>query len=776
MLLAQKSGGFGEEWAPALEIVRKLLERENVSKIEWQDLFAISNRITSWVPNGSSLLLRALEEVLRNHVDNAAKRIHQNQSDSELLKAYVYEWSNYSVLIIHLPTPFAFIERGVNRTPNGVSRTEGRHADTLFTVRNVMYTLWNETVFEGIHQRLLAAANHLIAEERNGNAITKSELVVGVREGFVNAGHGDTSSLLLYKKFFETQYINSLQQFYKERACQVLKDGGILQYMAYAYKKVQEEEERAKKYLDPSSHSRLGEATVKILVVDYLEALLAEGSALIQQNDVERLRMLYGLVTKPENGVKPLLNTLAEHIKSEGLKTMKENAQTIVNDSEKYVEQLLAMYERFSKLVHEAFCDDSRFLTVRDKSFQDVINNTDVFKLELIGAKHRPNRSSPESKCPELLANYCDLLLRKSALSKKLTSEEIDERLNKVLLLLKYVGSKDVFMRYHKNHLSRRLISELTADQEKEENLVKMFRDNGMPTDYVNRLYRMLQDIEVNKDLSAAFKKSIGANNNIRGTAENVNLKILNAGAWGRGREKAHITLPREIDDIIPEIEDFYKKQHVGRKLNWAHSWSTGLIGFQNEAGKFDLEVSAHQMAVLFIWNDRPKEKLSYEAIRLATELSDPDLRRTLASLLLNPKIKMQVLATDCQQPNPKNFTDSTLFWINQKFAVIKNDKPQLRGRINLVSRLIIATENAAEEEHEDILRLREYRTQEAVIKCMKIHRTINQIDLYNNVMDVLKNMFVPSKKMVKEQVEWLIEQQFIERDPADINKFNYLS
>lgn len=44
------------------------------------------------------------------------------------------------------------------------------------------------------------------------------------------------------------------------------------------------------------------------------------------------------------------------------------------------------------------------------------------------------------------------------------------------LLVLKYVSNKDVFMRYHKTHLSRRLILELVADQEKEENIVNKFR------------------------------------------------------------------------------------------------------------------------------------------------------------------------------------------------------------------------------------------------------------------------------------------------------------
>lgn len=35
-----------------------------------------------------------------------------------------------------------------------------------------------------------------------------------------------------------------------------------------------------------------------------------------------------------------------------------------------------------------------------------------------------------------------------------------------------------------------------------------------MPADYVNKLFRMLQDIEVNKDLNNTFKKMICSNNN----------------------------------------------------------------------------------------------------------------------------------------------------------------------------------------------------------------------------------------------------------------------
>jgi cullin-5 len=45
-------------------------------------------------------------------------------------------------------------------------------------------------------------------------------------------------------------------------------------------------------------------------------------------------------------------------------------------------------------------------------------------------------KSQPESKCPELLANYCDMLLRKTPLSKKLTSDEIESKLRNVVSCL----------------------------------------------------------------------------------------------------------------------------------------------------------------------------------------------------------------------------------------------------------------------------------------------------------------------------------------------------
>ena len=54
-------------------------------------------------------------------------------------------------------------------------------------------------------------------------------------------------------------------------------------------------------------------------------------------------------------------------------------------------------------------------------------------------------KTQPESKCPELLANYCDMLLRKTPLSKKLTSEEIEAKLKEVVCVPLLIFSQPLY-------------------------------------------------------------------------------------------------------------------------------------------------------------------------------------------------------------------------------------------------------------------------------------------------------------------------------------------
>ena len=57
----------------------------------------------------------------------------------------------------------------------------------------------------------------------------------------------------------------------------------------------------------------------------------------------------------------------------------------------------------------------------------------------------------------------------------------------------------------------------------------------------------------------------------------------------------------------------------------------------------------------------------------------------------------------------------------------------------------------------------------------MKMRKRITNAALQTELVEILKNMFIPQKKMIKEQIEWLIEHKYLKRDDNDINTFIYL-
>lgn len=566
------------------------------------------------------------------------------------------------------------------------------HRPLSTAINQLMHDSWNADIFSCINNRLLNSAMKLLLAERNGESFD-SQLVIGVRESYVSLC-SPSNDKQIYKENFEIAYLTATESFYSTKSAEFLALNGVQQYMVWADQKLKEEEQRATKYLESSSFQALSETCVKVLVTSFKETILAECPSMIKNNETAKLNLMFQLIDRVHEGILPMLADLESFIKSQGLADMMACAEVITQDSEKYIEQLLDLFRRFSLLVKEAFNDDPRFLTARDKAFKQVVNDTSVFKLELAtkpkaamangpaAAANSVNKIQPESRCPELLANYCDMLLRKTPLSRKLTSDEIEVKLKEVLLVLKYVQNKDVFMRYHKAHLTRRLILDTSADNEKEENMVEWLRELGMPADYVNKLSRMFQDIKVSEDLNNLFKlekaKSLQAEDAEMGDQsqsgslpESINIKILNGGAWARGAERVPVSLPLDLEEIIPEIEEFYRKKHSGRKLQWHHHMSNGTIAFSNRVGTFDLDVTTFQMVVLFCWNERPYDKISFEDIKLATELPDIELRRTLWSLVAFPKLKRQIILCCSEMKSPKDFDNSSLFYINQEFTIM---------------------------------------------------------------------------------------------------------
>ena len=81
---------------------------------------------------------------------------------------------------------------------------------------------------------------------------------------------------------------------------------------------------------------------------------------------------------------------------------------------------ILEVHRKYNTLVLAAFRNDSGFVAALDKACGKYINNNNVTM-----------KAKSNSKSPELLAKYCDILLKKS--SKNPEEEELEDTLNQVV-------------------------------------------------------------------------------------------------------------------------------------------------------------------------------------------------------------------------------------------------------------------------------------------------------------------------------------------------------
>lgn len=347
MLKGKDTVSFEDHWPSLRPTVLKLLKQESVSKAEWQDLFYGVHLICLWVDKGGSKIYESLQEDISAYIKQAQINILAQREEQALINAYIIEWRKFFTQSNYLPSPFRQLElskqqisssnnsQGPSNSSNATVTSSGvaasssaanssnstggssssaknaSHGEIL--VRELMLNLWNEGIFKDITYRLQESAMKLVQAERIGDAFD-SQLVIGVRDSYVNLCSNQEDRLMIYRENFEAAYIKTTADFYRLKAHEQLQAHGVQAFMRYADTKLREEEARAQRYLEPSSFDGLKAACVSVLVNDPLPTLLAECTPLIRLGDTERLQLMFRLLDRVNDGVEPMLNDLGKFL------------------------------------------------------------------------------------------------------------------------------------------------------------------------------------------------------------------------------------------------------------------------------------------------------------------------------------------------------------------------------------------------------------------------------------------------------------------------------
>ncbi|XP_027864536.1 cullin-4B [Xiphophorus couchianus] len=699
-----------ETWQKLKEAVEAIQNSTSI-KYNLEELYqAVENLCSHKI---SAKLYKQLRTVCEDHIKAQIDQFREDALDSVLfLKKIDKCWQDHCRQMIMIRSIFLFLDR-----------TYVLQNSMLPSIWDMGLELFRFYIISDlkVQSKTIDGILLLIERERNGEAIDRSLL---------RSLLSMLSDLQIYQDSFEQRFLEETNRLYAAEGQRLMQEREVPEYLHHVNKRLEEEADRVITYLDQSTQKPLIATVEKQLLGEHLTAILQKGlTHLLDENRIQDLSLLYQLFSRVRGGVQVLLQQWIEYIKAFG--------STIVINPEKdktMVQELLDFKDKVDHIIDICFLKNEKFVNAMKEAFETFINK-------------RPNKPA------ELIAKHVDSKLR--AGNKEATDEELEKMLDKIMIIFRFIYGKDVFEAFYKKDLAKRLLVGKSASVDAEKSMLsKLKHECGAA--FTSKLEGMFKDMELSKDIMVQFKQYMQCQN-IPGNIE-LTVNILTMGYWPT-YVPMEVHLPPEMVRLQEIFKTFYLGKHSGRKLQWQSTLGHCVLKAEFKEGRKELQVSLFQTLVLLMFNEG--EEFTLEEIKVATGIEDSELRRTLQSLACG---KARVLT---KIPKSKDVEDGDRFSCNDDFK-----HKLFRIKINQIQMKETVEEQASTTER--VFQDRQYQIDAAIVRIMKMRKTLSHNLLMSEVYNQLKFPVKPAD--LKKRIESLIDRDYMERDKENSNQYNYVA
>lgn len=658
----------------------------------------------------------------------------KNHGAEDILKFYNAEWNDYRSRSIVLDCSFKHLNQNWIERTNNVTES-----NSVLPIYELTLSIWTDHFVKIFSDQLSNAICQLIERERMSKQMETASLISGLITSYVEL---DKQNLTIYNTYFVSRFLEESQAFYIREGRLCLEKTTMTEYVSKVNQWIQEEKRRADLCLHQTTREPLLNGCRKILIENNIELFYEEFQELLNFHKIADLERFYHVVSGNANYALPKLYLILEqHIKSNGLSALEQCCETAQNDPKQYVNTLLQVYAKFSVLVSGEFRNDDKFKTALGKAFCSLVNSNAVTKI-----------ANASRKSPELIAKYCDALLKTS--NNMSESDEPNKSLDKIIILLSYLEDIDAFQMFYSKLFANRLLKRLSTSDDAEIYMISKLKElYGI--EYTSKLQKMIQDIGVSKNVSQEFRNHIAKSNEPLGI--DISTQILSIGSWPF-KPCSPVVLPLECEKIIGKFVDFYLKLHSGRKLHWLFPLSVGELTMNGFKKIYTVIATALQFSILTQYN-----------------LSDS---WTIGQLTENTSIEMNVVIKIVQILLRTKLVTCAEDKILSRDSVvaINNGYKNKKLRLNISESLNLETKVEQKQTDKQIEMNRRFITQAAIVRIMKSRKTMQHQQLIGEVLNQVNDKFKPKVTLIKNCIDTLIEKEYLERSREHLSTYVYLA
>lgn len=781
------------------------INKRNTFDLSFEQLYRFSYNMV--LHKHGDYLYRGLAELQTEHLNSVAAEI-RSAAPPAFLPEIKRQWKWFELSLAHVRDVLMYMDRHYVK-----SRQKK-------TVHELGLSLFRDEVI--LHPAIISRVSDTLLSsidlERNGQAIDAT-LVKTITRMLAELGATDTGTSV-YAHVFEDGFLDRTRQFYAREATLYLSETTCSDYLRKASQRIHEERVRVENYLELQTATKVRLVTETELISKYMDTLVnMENSGLIwmlRNDKVADLRLMYTLFKDIKDGE----YFLRSHLKKEVL----ERGTALIQDPEgsqdpvSLISSILLLKEKYDNIVNAAFalpantssgsefhasagnttgpssgttapssgCINSAGNTVMNVSVKN--SSSTQYGSSQTGGSTVNNKVSSNSaatvpglpdkrfvsavneaferfinsfnRSAEFISLFVDKLLRKDF--KGNSDDEIESKLDSVMTLFRYLHEKDVFERYYKLHLSKRLLHSKSTSSDAERSFItKMKTECGYL--YTSKMEVMFNDMKTSEETTNLFKGSV-VMDDIDMRDIDLSVSVLTTMSWPI-TPTPRVNLPDSAVYCTGRFEEFYYKKHDGRRLTWQVSLGTAEVRarFGDGTRVVDLfSVSAYSMCILMLFNDH--DSLTCKEIANISKIPDQELVRHLQSLSL---AKYRVLR---KEPRDKEVKEDDVFYFNKDFTC--------RNR-RIKMQVITAQKENESERNQTRCRIAADRgpvIDTVVVRVMKHRKVLEHNKLLVEVTKQLTSRFEPNPQEIKKRIESLVEREYLERQKDMRQVYEYVA